>query len=333
MKKIFLFTILLLVLIPISFSTAQSIPSDTNNAGVTLAISPENPEPGQSFAVTVESFTYDLDRSSISWLVNGSLKKTGLGIKTFNYQAGKNGEKTDISIEITTPDNQKIISSVSFITSNIDLITEALSYTPPFYKGKALNPNQGTVLIVAIPNFYNTNKTKVSTQNIVYTWKKDGTVLGSQSGLGRNTLMINGSVPIRDINIEVSATTADNSITSSKNITVTNTSPKIIFYEDSPIYGVMFNKAITKTVNLLSDEFKVNAYPYFFNVGYTTSSNLNYTWSMNGSTIPNLDQVNSMLFRQDKKGSGSANVGLKIENTSRIFQFVEDSFNMIFQKQ
>ena len=314
-----------------SFSLAQTLAPDAS--GLQMTMSPENPEPFQTVAITLTSYTYDLDRSKITWSVNGVDKKTEMGLKVFNAQAGKNGEKTTVKASVETPaDGTKEIEAF-FIPSVVDLVYESLSYTPPFYKGKALNPNQGVVLVTAIPELINTNGGKVPAQNVIYSWKKDGSVQQDASGIGKNTFLFSGTVPIRDVTIEVTASSLDGNIYAGKQVTITNTTPRIIFYENSPVYGIMFNKAITSAVNMLDAEFSVQAVPYFFSAGSATATNLDYVWSMNGQTVGNQDPENSFTARIDKVGSGTADIGVKINNSVRIFQFTNADYNINFSKQ
>jgi len=300
-----------------------------------MSASPVNPEPLQNITITLNSYSFDLDRAQVTWLVNGQIKKTEIGLKEFTVQAGKNGQKTTVGVRVETTEFGLIEKEISLTPSLVDLIYESLSYVPPFYKGRALNPNQGVVLVTAIPELIDSAGNKLLTQNIIYSWKKDGKVQGSSSGLGKNIFVFSGTVPIRDSLIEVTASSLDGSVTASKQINITNIkSAQVIFYEDSPIYGIMFNRAITNTVRMLSDEFKVKAFPYFMSVGYSQSPDLNYKWGINGNPSENLEEdKGAMVFRIENPGTGMASIDLKVESISRIFQFGQNSFNISFEKQ
>ncbi len=297
-----------------------------------LSTSPTNPEPGQNVKVTLASYYYDLNRIKITWLIDGQIKKSDLGLREYSTEAGRNGQKTTITAKVETTDGIKEIST-SFIPSVVDLIYESLAYTPPFYKGRALNTNQGVVLVTAIPEFINTTGNKISAQNIIYSWKKDGKVQQSASGVGKNVFVFNGTIPIRDATIEVTASSPDSTIYATKKVTIPNSSPKIIFYENNPIYGIMMNRAITNPVQMFQDEFSVIAIPYFFSVNYPTTPDLDYVWSMNNKVVDNQAQKNIFTSRIDAPGSGIANIGLKINNNVRIFQFTDSSYNINFYKQ
>ncbi len=217
--------------------------------------------------------------------------------------------------------------------SSVDLIYQTDSYAPPFYKGKSLNPNQGLVSVTAIPELITSNGQKISNNNIIYTWKKNGLVVQAFSGKGKNTLIFRGGVPVRDSLIEVTAVSTDSALSASQSINIPNVSPKIIFYENSPVYGIMFNKAISDTVNLTTDEFSVLAMPYFYSANTATDPNLSYTWSINDQSVGNQEQKNSFTTRVDTPGSGKAKIDLQINSKALIFQFLEKSYNIIFTKQ
>lgn len=322
--------ITLLIISSPLFSLAQNL---LNLNALIMTLNPANPEPGQTVNIALQSYSYDLDRSTITWLVNGVEKKTEIGLKEFNVTASKNGQPTTIGVTVETPNDGIKETSISFVPSVVDLIYESLSYTPPFYEGRALNPNQGVVIVSAFPELIKSTGEKISSQDIIYAWKKDGQVQQPSSGIGKNSFIFSGSVPIRDTTIEVTASSLDGSITATKQVTVTHVTPQILFYENSPIYGIMLNKAITNPVKMLQDEFSVIAVPYFFSAGYAATPDLDYTWSLNGQTVSNQDPKNSFTTRIDKAGAGTANIGLKISNNVRIFQLANNGYAINFAKQ
>ena len=332
-KKIFNYLLITTLLITASPLCSFGQTATPDVSGLQMTIDPENPQPFQNVQINLISYAYDLDRSKITWSVDGVVKKTDMGLKGFNTPAGRNGQKTTIKATVETQNDGVKEIEAFFIPSLVDLVYESLAYTPPFYKGKALNPNQGVVVVTAIPELIKDNGQKELAQNVIYSWKKDGSVEQDASGLGKNTFVFTGSVPIKDAAIEVTASSLDGNIYASKAITITNVSPKIIFYENSPVYGIMMNKAITKAVNMASDEFSTIAVPYFFSIGYAATPDLNYEWTMNGSSVGNQDPKNSFTTRIEKAGSGTADIGLKISNLVRIFQFTNSNYSINFSKQ
>src|SRR3989338_635002 len=127
----------------------SSIFAQTGAVGTELAmsISPEHPRPGESVMVSVESYNIDLNRSEAHWFVNDKPIKTGTGGKQLQVLAGRNGEATSVRVVVLGENGTTYSASIIFRPAEVNLLWQAESYTPPFYKGKALMPYQGTVLV------------------------------------------------------------------------------------------------------------------------------------------------------------------------------------------
>jgi hypothetical protein len=318
------------LILPFLNSQAQNTVSQNTN--LSISANPANPSPGDQVIVSLQSYSLDLNRATITWSVDDIVKKTDLGMKNYSLQAGPAGRPVRVKARIELGETL-IDKELIFIPAGVDLIFEAVAYTPPFYKGKVMNTNQGTVVVVAFPEMFNTVGTKYSTKDLIYNWKKDGIVIQEVSGVGKNYLTFSGTIPVRDAEIEVSVSSLDQSVTANQVVSITADSPKIIFYENSPIYGIMMNKAIKNSVQLLSDEFSVIAVPFFFSTGYAGTPDLKYAWTLNNRSVENQDPKNSFTVRQETPGAGTANIGLKISNNVRIFQFTDNAFTINFQKQ
>ena len=141
-KKIVNYLLIIILLITASPLTSFGQTATPDASGLQMTINPENPEPFQGVTVDLISYAYDLDRSKITWFVNDVKKETNMGLKSQTVQAGRNGQKTIIKASVATPNDGVKEIEAFFIPSLVDLIYESLAYTPPFYKGKALNPNK-----------------------------------------------------------------------------------------------------------------------------------------------------------------------------------------------
>jgi hypothetical protein len=178
---------------------------DAHTQNVLVDVSPENPEPNQQVTFQVTSFLSDLDRSTITWLVNGKRASSGTGIRSFTTTMGNVGTKIVVTVVVVTPDGTTVTKTIPLTSANVDLIWEADSYTPPFYQGKALLSQYETVKVVAVPHLGKDSST-LSPTNLIYTWEKDGRVIGNLSGYGKNTLIIDSSLTLKasTINVTVS---------------------------------------------------------------------------------------------------------------------------------
>jgi hypothetical protein len=330
MKKMFFQLLLstLFVILPL-FSGAQV---DNENTSLSILISPANPRPQENVNLKLQSFSFDLNRSTITWVIDGIERQTGPGLKEFNFQAGRAGQPVSVGVIVETQTGQIFSRQTNFTPAGVDLIFEAVSYTPPFYKGRAMNINQGLIVVAAFPEIFDEMGRKFNTNELIFTWKKDGVVMGSDSGVAKNYFTYNGSVPVRDVEIEVLVSARNQNISAGRSVLIERGSPKIVFYENSPIYGLMTNRAIKGAVQMLSDEFTFVAVPYFYSVGYAGSPDLEYSWSLDRRSVVSQNPINKFTVRQESPGSGTARIGLSIKNLARIFQFGDSEFVINFQR-
>ncbi len=299
-------------------------------AGVTLSVSPENPKPDEDITFSLASYSNNLDSSTIHWYIDDVLKQEGVGVKSFNTRVGKSGDILSVSADVFTSDGKQFTQSLSVNPSNVDIIVEAGSYVPPLYKGRAYFASQGTAKLISIPDIVRNGK-RLEAKDLVFKWKQGIISLGNLSGLGRNTLIVEGSVPIKDIDIELQVLDSSGKVVARKSTIINPNISKILFYEDSSLYGVLLNKAIPSNYNIGGkEEVKIVAKPYFFDFVSIGANDSKYSWSVNGKSITLGGPKNEILLRQDGKVGGSASVSLKIENQARIFQFAENNFNITF---
>ena len=230
-----------------------------------------------------------------------------------------------------------IQSSFAFaqaLGNSVDLLVEPLGYIPPFYKGKPFFSNQGSVKILALTNI-SANGQTTSQKDLSFKWSTNGTVLGQNSGLGKDNLVLDGGFPAKNIsvNVEVSDSAGNIVAQNSKIIRVQN--PKILFYELSPPYGVLWNRALNRGYNLGDrEEIRIVAKPFSFSASDDLSADLDYSWLINGSAVNIPGKKNQLLLRQTNPGgSGVTSVKAEIKNNSRIFQFTSDNFNISYGGQ
>jgi hypothetical protein len=331
LKTFFYSTVLLAFVFSINIVSAQSMPSASNQlAGLEMSVSPESPKPNQDVSISVVSYSINLDSSTIRWYMDDVLKKEGVGVKDFNTRMGKSGDVVNIRAEVFTNDGRNFEQSININPAEVVLIIEASSYVPPLYKGRAYFGNQGIAKIIAMPDIVQ-NGVKLDAKKLNYKWTMNGIVLGGQSGTGKNTVIIEGSVPIRDITVDLDVIDVSGKIVATESAFINPSNPKILFYEDSSLYGVLSNKAVSANYNIGNkEEVKIVAKPYFFDFSGINTNESKYKWSVNGKTVALRGVKNEILLRQDGKTGGAASVSLKIENQVRIFQYAENNFNITF---
>jgi hypothetical protein len=309
---------------------AQNIGLGPND--VSLDIYPENPQPHQTVSINIQSFSTNLDEADITWSINGIQKLKGFGKKSLSFTTGKAGEVTNIQIDIMTSIGVPIVKSFSITPNSVDLIAEPETYTPPFFKGKPLFTHQSTVVFVAFPHIVS-NGVEIPSEKLIYKWSKDGDVLGSNSGYGKNILTYNAPLISRDFNIDVVVTDPTTNSTAEGSMDMFPQEPIIVFYRKDPLYGVQYNKALVDSYKLAGKEVEITAVPYYFSGSSNTDSQLQYKWSINGNPIEDNGSSPSKVFRLVGDLFGLSDISLSIDHSDRVLQSASENITIDFQKE
>jgi hypothetical protein len=323
-KKIILFSILILF---IFLQYKQTFAEES------ISSSPEIPRIGQPVTINVYSDSINLNLQKITWYTNDKFFKEGVGEKEIIFK-NNTDNNTKIKAVITKSDNSKIELSTQISPAEIDLIIEPLSYVPPFYKGKSSFIEQGTFFATVVPNI-KINGKKIESKNIFYKWVKDGVVIGSLSGVGQDSIKITGSIPIMDIELEVSAYSfPEKELLAEDSIFVETNEPKVLFYEKNPLYGILYNKTVSDGYYIGErNELNVVAEPFFFDFLKNTDDKAEYVWEINNTkATSSLNKNELLLIQQSDKIKGNSNISVNVSNIKRTFQEISNSFNLEFGK-
>jgi hypothetical protein len=323
-----------LAVLPVISSAQSNIAVPTVNVQYALSnelnveVDPTYPRPNETVSINLTLYTDDLNSADITWYQDGKSVLSGKGETTYSFRAGSVGEETNIEIKIKLLSGTSFSKTITLDPAGVDMVWEAYSYVPPFYNGKALHPMQGIFKVVAMPEFVKNGK-RVSAQNLIYQWSNMVDVYQSQSGYGKSVAILNGSLLGKQENIKVLVTDPVNNLSAEGFLDVTPVNPEIVFYQNDPYYGNIFDTAITGTFNLKTDEVQVLAAPYYFT---EQGGGLQYEWLLNGQTIPNLSGSRTAIFRKpEDKTSGISKISLQITNTNRILQEADGNLTMQFQ--
>lgn len=307
-------------------TTGAQIPGFEQN--LLIKVTPTTPSPYEEIVIEIESFITNLDRAEITWLVDGDTRLSGVGIKKLRIVVGDLGEETSVSIIIDTQEGNRIVKQLSFLPALVDLVWEADTYTPPFYKGKPLISSDNTLSIIALPQLTIDGRSFLNPKNLVYTWSRDRRILGSESGFGKQTLVIDGPSIFQDTIISVEVSSLDTSLRAHKTISITPQDPEILFYEKHPLRGILYNKALVGTFTLYSDEFVLRAEPYFMS-NKDSKNNLEYNWTLDGKKITSVGNEQEITIRQTE-GTGMSTIALEINNIRKFLQGARSSLTLRF---
>lgn len=298
-----------------------------------MTILPEHPRPREAATVSVESYNIDLNRADVRWFVNDKLVKTGIGVKSLETVAGRAGEITTIRVVALGENGNVYSANIVFRPAEVNLLWQAESYTPPFYKGKALMPYQGTVLVAAIPSFMR-GTSVMSSASLIYTWKEGDDVIGDSSGKGKSLFVFRGSVPLRPKTISVRVESPDHSMVAESFVDIVPVAPRIRFYEDHPTYGLLFGKALVGSFLLKGDETRVSALPFYFETKARSNQEISYDWQLNYQPLPK-EKASAVTLRRIAYTAGKSDLFLEARSSdeNKTFQAAEERLTIEFPEQ
>ncbi len=294
------------------------LPDEFKQVPIIVTLKPEFPTAFQDVVASVDSYSADMDRSQITWSINGKTVKKGTGVKTFNFKAGKNGSYTTLGVSILF-NGVTSKKSVSITPATVDLVWQSDSYVPPFYKGKALFSHQSNVKVVAIPNIFTKDGVLIPASKLIYRWKLDREFVAAVSGVGKNIVVFNEAIPVDEKAISVEVSTADSSVSTFGQIFVHSVGTNPVLYQDAPLTGISYERALPSSLSLADSEMKLVVEPYFFSVKSRDSSNLYYSWSLNGNTVPEVSR-SSIVFKVPEAEKGTAQVNVELKQPNKVFQ-------------
>ncbi len=208
------------------------------------------------------------------------------------------------------------------VSANVVLVWEAETYVPPFYKGKALLPDGADVRIMAFPPANLGDASALS-----YTWKVDGEVIDTASGVGRSFFIqrsdVFGGSKLIVVEVSRGGTKVGTGVAR-----VPLVKPSVALFSSLPLTGILFGGGLDAPQG---DEVTLEAYPLFFSVDTKSNPNLTYDWSINGEHVSNpLGNSGRLTLRKD--AGGAAHVGLSLQNEVRVLETTSGSIDIVFEE-
>ncbi|MBI4118002.1 MAG: hypothetical protein HY455_00450 [Parcubacteria group bacterium] len=297
-----------------------------------VAVSPTTPGPGQEVTLSLSSSAADLNRSTISWTQSGRVVSSGRGVKTFRFSAGPLGSATTITALVRTIDGKQLRGETVIRPAEVDFLWEADTYTPPFYRGKALASPGSTVRVTAVPHFVLGNGTRLASSELVFTWSKDRTVLGNLSGYGRDVVELTMPSGFRPVDVMVEVSSLQNSFSVKKEMRLVPHDSRVLLYERHPLLGVLYNKALPGVIDLETEETTLRAEPLYFSLNDVRLGKISFVWSLNGRMVPGGERSGEITLRQEgsQQSASVAQISLVVENAARALQATTAEFLVNF---
>ena len=294
-----------------------------NTSKATIELSTRFPAPGEVFTAKLNAYSYDTTTATIRWYLNNTEIEEAFNQRSITLTAGSLGKTTKLQAEITFPNGDTVIANNTFTISDIDLIVEADTTTPSFYRGRAVPSIGSNVRVVALPQLNDSKKP----ENYTYTWRLDDEILGG--GAKRGGYIASFIMPTgRGASMVVDVTNAQGVAVASKRILIPSSEPELLFYEDNPLRGTS-PISIPKNYQLIGSEVTLRAEPYFMSTVIPTTDK-HLEWKINNRTVDNPSEDPQLITLQNAGGSGSFNISFHYRNLKQLLQGVEEQFSVRF---
>lgn len=297
-----------------------------------IALTPRTPGPNESVAAKIVSYSINVNTAAITWYLNGGVVLSGVGETEFSFFTGPAGTKTILRAVLETAGSNITERTVEVAPASVDILWTADTYTPPFYKGKALPTYGSTVRVTAIPNLQDVGGTRIPVQDIMFTWKKSRFTMPEKSGAGKKTLVYAAGFPKSDDIIGVVASTRDGKSSAEARVDVSVIDPKIVIYENLPLEGVRYESALGNSFQMSRNEVALSLSPYFFSFPLRGINTGRYEWFLDGRRIEPSEKRNEFTFGKPGTGSGRANIRIDVSSpiSQEILQRTEKSIALLF---
>lgn len=295
---------------------------------INIKLTPQDPGPNETVTVTLVGYLTDLNRATISWLINGKVVSSGVGQKIFLFQSGRSGEITTVKVNVVTANGEQIEKNFSFSPVGATILWEADTYVPPFYKGKPILSPEARVRVIAIPDTQS-SKNSLAAGDLVYTWEKNGIAQVDASGYRKNSFSFTAPLPFGKTGVSVVVSSLTGSMQSKKIIDLQLSQPFVLFYEQHPLLGVWYNRPFGNNITLNRKEFSISAEPYFFSNDTSDVPTLKYDWSINGNLAKNYGRT--ITLRNDTGAKGNSSVSLSMRGLRQTFQSATQNLLVQFE--
>lgn len=340
MIRYFIFGITASLLISPIFTSAEAVDdfysaqnqytiTDTMSA-LDISMTPQYPEAGNEVSIRLNGYANDLDRSTISYFINGTKSAEGIGQKSFAFRVGSAGELTRVLIRVSLPTGFSYEKTITINPVKISIAWEASTYVPPFYEGKALYSDQSRVKFVAYTNGKLLDGSPILSTQTIYTWKKNNRTAQDFSGIGKNVLeMEDDPSLLGEMQILVGIESFDKSVNSQKTISLPSVDPFIAFYENDPSAGLATDQ-LKSRYELNKDTVTIALIPFFLSLESLGDSLAEYEWTMNQNITSN---KGPFLVIQKPKERGYTSISVSAESKGKLFQRAKKDITITFNNE
>ncbi len=319
--RFFAILFFVVLLAPISNTRAQVGGSidDIIGGNVSITLDPQYPNPGDQVTATIDDYAINGGGANITWFFDGLSAPNVSDSRKITFTAPAVDTAMTVVARLTFRDGKTIEAKRILRPLYLDLIIEPQTYTPLFYKGRAL-PTKGSV--VNINALLQNKNGPVNSAEYTYSWTLNYKSVYGGVRPGGNWAQI--VVPHgKSSTITIAIQDKKGVTVARKLVAIPTVDLEVQFYELRSLLG-LGQKAITGDFFVTGNSASIKAVPYYLDTR-SINSNLFTEWSINNQPVlsGNSDPFEINL---ERGATGSAQIGFKLRNLSELLQSDEASF-------
>jgi hypothetical protein len=245
---------------------------------ISVALEPAFAQPHTQVIARLNDYAAEVDGATIDWQINGVARNELRNQRSVTFMSGEAGSETRLVVRLTLPGGAVRTASAAVVPRYLDIIVEPQSYVPPFYRGRPLPSAGSTVNLTAL-----IDGGAVSPAGLSYLWRVNNETLLGGATRGRNkvsfTMPLGGAI----VSLEVRRA-SDGAILGRRVFELMSSEPVIVFYEVSPLYGLL--ELALQNFPLIGQSATVRAVPYYLDIETYNNPGL-AEWRINGVRTTN----------------------------------------------
>lgn len=322
--SVFIFT-LATPLVQAQFSSFTNPTTGTSNgSGAYLQVLPQYYEPNSTVSVELNSYSINTNGATIQWFVDSTAQPNFQNEHTLQLTTGELGTSQTVRAILTQASGIQIPLATTITPIRVDMLVEADTLTPAFYRGRSLPTSGSAVRVTALP-FTGTNQ---DPSQFSYSWQVgEDAINGGSSRPGENSVTFTPSFDTSP-KVQVTIFDSEGAIVATRSIRVPIVEPELHFYEINPLRGIQ-TTALDADYIFQGSEMQVRAEPYYMSRGLQ-AEDLHIAWKINNRSIsnPSTDPQQISLRRQGDMGMFT--LEFEIRNLNQLLQGIKDDITFQF---
>jgi hypothetical protein len=298
-----------------------SIPENTvAEQGMSITSFPTVPRPLGNVTLTLDDYATNLEEDRITWSINGKIVSDQIGGNTITVRMGPAGTPYMVRVVVDSLSaGKRLAKDFTLNPADVAILWEADTYTPPFYRGKALPSYLSIIKLTPLPMVIGVGGKRVSPDQLIYSWKQDYVPVQSISGYGKTSAEVAMGTGVQETVLTLDVKDATSQATAERTVTISAVDPKLLFYAGTPLQGIQYGRALGESVAQKTQEMTIDAEPYFFANTELGTSDAALKWQQNGVSITG-SGLRTITLRVPGNVSGSSRIDASLANNVRILE-------------